>query len=380
MDMGSHPISEAPQPLSRSAQRVVLTAAFLGWLCAGVEMGLGPLIARPAVRDLLADGSATAILSPEQEARVGVWFAWYLCAFLLGGAVGGAVFGRFGDRAGRVRAMGWSILCFSVFTGAGWFAQTAEQLLVLRFLASLGVGGMWPAGVSLAAEAWPSASRPAVAGAMGMAANLGIAVMALIGQQLRITPESWRWVMVVGAVPVVLGVAVLLWVPESPRWLAQRAGRGGTPAAPLAEVLRPPLLSRTVIGSLLGAVPLLGAWASQKWLIPWADAAGTDAAAAQAVWAVGAVLGGAAGGWVADRVGRRASYFLISLATLALNQAVYRALAPGHPLFLPAVFALGVVGTLFFGWLPLYLPELFPTRVRATGAGVTYNASSRPAG
>src|SRR4029079_10890590 len=141
MDMGSHPSSEVPQPLSRSAQRVVLTAAFLGWLCAGVEMGLGPLIARPAVRDLLADGRVTAILSPEQEARVGVWFAWYLCAFLLGGAVGGAAFGRFGDRAGRVRAMGWSILCFSVFTGAGWFARTAEQLLVLRFLASMGVGG-----------------------------------------------------------------------------------------------------------------------------------------------------------------------------------------------------------------------------------------------
>jgi MFS family permease len=362
--MGSQPISESVPPLSRSGQRIVLSAAVLGWLCAGIEMGLGPLVSRPAVIDLLG----------ADEALVGVWFGRLLCAFLLGGAVGGAVFGRLGDRAGRVRAMGWSILCFAAFTGLSWLARTPEQLLGLRFLASLGVGGMWPAGVALVAEAWPGASRPAVAGAMGAAGNVGILVLAVIGQQVHVTPESWRWVMLVGAAPAVLGVAVLLWVPESPRWLATR-GAGATPlAGPLTEVLRPPLLGRTVVGVLLGAVPMVGTWASGKWLIPWADAAGTDAAAAQAVWAVGAVLGGAAGGWLADRMGRRASYFLMSLATLALNQLIYRGLPPGHPAFLPAVFALGVVGTLFFGWLPLYLPELFPTRVRATGAGVTYNA------
>jgi MFS transporter, SHS family, sialic acid transporter len=142
----------------------------------------------------------------------------------------------------------------------------------------------------------------------------------------------------------------------------------------LAEVFRPPLLGRTVLGILLGAVPLVGTWASGKWLVPWADAAGADMAGTQAVWAFGAVLGGAAGGWVADRLGRRASYFAISLATLLLNLAIYRLLTPTDSAFLPAVFALGLVATLFFGWLPLYLPELFPTRVRATGAGVTYNA------
>jgi MFS family permease len=338
-------------------------------------MGLGPLAARPAARDLLfGPVAASAAVSPEDEAQVGAWFAWYLCAFLLGGAVGGAVFGRLGDRAGRVRAMGWSILCFSAFTGAGWLAQTPGQLLVLRFLASMGVGGMWPAGVALVSEAWPSASRPTVAGAMGMAANVGIAVMAVIGQRVRVTPDSWRWAMLVGAIPAVLGVVVLLAVPESPRWLAQRAGAGGgASAAPLVEVFRPPLLGRTALGILLGAVPLVGTWASGKWLIPWADASGADAAGAQAVWAAGAVVGGAAGGWVADLLGRRLTYFLISLGSLLLNGAIYRGLTPADPAFLPAVFALGVVATLFFGWLPLYLPELFPTRVRATGSGVTYN-------
>src|SRR5262245_38531472 len=171
-----------PEVLSPASRRVMLAAAVLGWLCAGVVMGLGPLVSRPAVRDLLFS-AASGPLSPDEEAQVGAWFAWYLCAYLLGGAVGGAVFGRLGDKAGRVRAMGWSILCFTVFTGASWFVRTPEQLLALRFLASLGVGGMWPAGVALVSEAWSSASRPMVAGAMGAAANVGICLMALIGQQ-----------------------------------------------------------------------------------------------------------------------------------------------------------------------------------------------------
>jgi MFS family permease len=385
-------MSEHPQQQSPRGRMLILAAAFLGWLTAGMVMGLGPLAARPALRDLLPSGDegmvqrrtdlqsvqqAGRIANPSHqqadEGTIGTWFAWYLCAFLLGGAVGGLWFGRLGDRHGRVRALGVSILCFSLFTGASWFAQTPGQLLALRFLASLGIGGTWPAGVALLSEAWSEASRPAVAGAMGTAANIGILLMALIGQRFSITPNSWRWTMLVGTAPVLLGVWVLLGVPESPRWLAQRFAVGGKEARPLAEVFRPPLLGRTLLGIGLGTIPLVGTWASGKWLIPWADARGADAALTQAVWAMGAVLGSAAGGWLASRLGRRSTYFLVSLASLVINLAIYGALHPLHPAFLPAVFLLGLVATVFFGWLPLYLPELFPTRVRATGSGVTYN-------
>src|SRR5947209_2282479 len=116
-------MSDRAHGLSPWQRRVVLTAAFTGWLCAGVEMGLGPLTGRAAIRDLLfrIDGQLVPQLSPAQEARAGEWFAWYLCAFLLGGALGGPVFGRLGDQSGRVRALGWSIVCFALFTGASWF-------------------------------------------------------------------------------------------------------------------------------------------------------------------------------------------------------------------------------------------------------------------
>jgi MFS family permease len=202
-------MSDLPQQHSSSGRAAMLAAAFLGWLTAGAVMGLGPLAARPALCDLLPGNNT-------DEGTVGTWFAWYLCAFLLGGAVGGLGFGRLGDRKGRVYALGLSILCFALFTGVSGFARTPGQLLVLRFLASLGIDGVWPAGVALLSEAWPEASRPSVAGLMGSAANIGILLMALLGQRFSITPDSWRWTMLVGATPLLLGVWVIRWVPESP--------------------------------------------------------------------------------------------------------------------------------------------------------------------
>jgi predicted MFS family arabinose efflux permease len=365
-------MKQATSSESPWGRRICLAAAFLGWLCAGVEMGMGPLIGRPAFRHLLASSSRDA--AAPAESMVGAWFAWYLCAFLLGAALGGPVFGPLGDRHGRVKAMGWSILTYSILTGVGWFAQTPGQLVALRFLASLGIGGMWPAAVALLSECWPAASRPTVAGVLGTAANVGILIMALIGDWLVITPESWRWALLVGAAPALLGCLVLAFVPESLRWQIRSTGAEyARNSNPLSEIFHPPLLRSTIVGILLGAVPLLGAWASGKWMIPWADSLGQNGAQTQAAWAAGAVLGSAAGGVLANLLGRRLTYFVISLASLLINLTIYRALQPASSLFLPMVFLLGLVSTVFFGWLPLYLPELFPTRVRATGSGVTYN-------
>jgi MFS transporter, SHS family, sialic acid transporter len=93
----------------------------------------------------------------------------------------------------------------------------------------------------------------------------------------------------------------------------------------------------------------------------------------QTFWAVGAVVGSLLGGWLASRLGRRLSYFAISLGSLAGSAYIFLALRPTSPEFLWATFGLGLVSTSFFGWLPYFLPDLFPTRVRATGTGISYN-------
>jgi predicted MFS family arabinose efflux permease len=331
-------------------------------MCAGVEMSLLPMAARPLILDLGPAGAS--------EELVGLWFSGFLIAFLLGCAAGGAVFGWIGDRWGRVRALGLSILCYSLLTGAGWFCGTLESLLVLRFLASLGIGGTWPAAVSLAGEAWPTSSRPLVAGVLASAANVGFLLMGLAGLAFRVETDSWRWVFAAGALPALLGAVVLARLPESPAWL--RARSIDAVASPL-DVIRPPCGSRTFWGIALASVPLLGAWGVSKWLLPWADEQRGNAELTQTIWAAGAVLGGLSGSRLSAHLGRGRSYALISLASFLCSSSIYLLLQPGHPLFLPLVFLLGLVSTCYFGWLALHLPEFFPVRLRATGTGVAFN-------
>ncbi len=356
----------------------VLATAALALVFDGVELGLMPVASLSVSKSLLGAGYTPTL--------GGDWFARFTAALMLGAAVGGIVLGHLGDRIGRTRALGVSVLAYSVFAGLGAWVRSQEEMLVLRFLVGLGVGGVWPNAVALAAECWPDKSRPLVAGLMGAALNAGILGLSQVARFWFVTPESWRWLFHLAAVPAALGILALWIVPESPLWLAQRSmGFGakpdstGTPVAnPVRVLLRPPLLRTTLVGILLGSIPMIGAWAASKWMIPWADAvAGATTpgykASTQGAWALGAVLGSFVGAQVAVLLGRRRAYAMISLGAAALTVGLFRGTAPLRPEFLPLVFAQGFVGTLFFGWLPLYLPELFPTHVRAAGSGIAYN-------
>jgi SHS family sialic acid transporter-like MFS transporter len=361
------------QPLSAVARYAVLAASFGALLFDGFELGLMPLASLSVTRDLLGP-AYTATLG-------GDWFARFTAALMLGAALGGIFLGALGDRIGRARAMGVSMLFYSLFAGLGAWVTSQEQMLVLRFVVGLGVGGVWPNAVALVAEAWPDKSRPLVAGLMGAAINSGILLLSQVAQIWDVTPDSWRWLFKLAGAPALLGLLVLLLLPESPTWLAARATKTSDakkPAPPLRELFQPPLLRITLIGIMLGSIPLVGAWAASKWMIPWADKVGGAVQAdykamTQGWWAFGAILGSLVGAQIAAWLGRRKSYFLISVGSFALTFAMFQFTEPLRASFFPIVFAQGFVATLFFGWLPLYLPELFPTHVRATGAGISYN-------
>lgn len=393
--------------LSVRQRYIVLIAAFLGWMFSGLQIQLFVLIHREAMLSVLTDGvSLGSAPSPQIEADIKQWFAWYQAAFLFGAASGGWVFGVIGDRWGRTRALGLSILCYSVFTGLCYFAHSPWELLVLRFLACHGIGGAWPNTMALVPEAWPRVSRPFLAGLLGTAANVGQVLMAGTGLCFDITSSSWKWVLLLGTTPGLIGLWCLTSVPESVRWLKSRREVPQDQSGPVRELFGPSLISRTAIGILLGAVPVIGTAANAQWIVPWADQVATQKRELQAAEArknpaakiavskpdpkakakaaisrsSGAVVGSLLGGMLAALLGRRFTYGLLSLLSLCASTLIFGVLNPAHPWFHTAAFGFGVVGTVYFGWLPLYLPELFPTRVRATGMGISFNTGRVVAG
>ncbi len=356
--------------LSPGNRILVLWTCFAALVFDGVELGLMPIASLSVSQSLLGEAFTPTL--------GGDWFARFTAALMLGAAVGGIALGSLGDRIGRTRAMGVSILFYSVFAALGGWVQTQEQMLVLRFLVGLGVGGLWPNGIALVAECWSSAKRPLVSGAMMAGLNSGILLLSQLARIWPVTADSWRWIFYLAGAPALLGIFVLLVLPESPRWRAT-VGVVKARSTPLRELFSPHLIRFTLFGIAVSAIPMIGAWSASKWMIPWADQVAGQTyvgykAATQGFWALGAVIGSFVGAQLAAWWGRRVSYFLISLGAVSLTGTMFLLTAPLRPEFHVIVFAQGLVSTLFFGWLALYLPELFPTHVRATGSGLAYNS------
>lgn len=430
---------------------MALTAALLGWMFDGLEMGLFPLVARPALRDLLGIQS---------ESAVGQWFAIATAGFLVGAATGGVLFGWLGDRVGRVRAMMLSVLTYALFSGACGLAATPLQVAIFRFIAALGMGGEWSLGVALVMELFPDRSRGVLAALIGAAANVGYLLIAVIGIGLSriLIPlksgmtsagmaddwvewltraDGWRLLMLMGALPALLTFFIRLFVPESHRWEKEK-GAGKTSAWATKDLLAVvvgaisaagmiylwgneyslavrligsviaiaittagylypaqqylkrttilggtatftprQILGRMILGASLSGVALLFTWAATQWMTLWADQlSGGDPMAksyTQICSAFGAILGTIAGAMIGSLIGRRVTYTLLCVSSMAAAVLLFGFNDTYGPMFLFCVFLVGLTSASFYGWLPLYLPELFPTGVRATGQGFGFN-------
>jgi hypothetical protein len=364
--------ADAPATLSPRGRVAVLAASFLGLVFDGFELGLMPVASLSVTKSLMGEGYTPA--------AGGDWFARYTAALMLGAAIGGIVLGRFGDRQGRSRGLGVSILLYSLCAAAGAFVTSQEQMLLLRFLVGLGIGGVWPNGIALVAESWPSASKATVSGVMAAGINVGILLLSQCGRIWPITPDSWQWLFQLAGLPALLGIVVLVAVPESPQWLAGRGARAAETRPARPPGLFGPQLRRTTLAAVvLASIPMVGAWSASKWMIPWADmVAGPGDPSYKAVtqgwWAAGSLVGSFVGACLVGWLGRRASYLAISVGATAVTLAMFNLTAPLEPWFRQIVCLQGFVSTLFFGWLAVYLPAIFPLEVRAAGSGLSYNA------
>ena len=352
-------------------------AAWLGWLFDGLELHLYTLIAAPLVVQLLAVPSAAHPVVKEKSAYI-------QAAFLIGWAVGGAFFGRLGDLLGRSRALALTVLTYALCTGLCAFAQTWWQLMIFRFVAALGIGGEWAVGASLLAETWPRAWRPWMAAVLQTGVNLGILLGAAVVGLLTLVlpPGAERWVFLVGVVPALLVFWIRRHVPEPETW--QRAEAAAGHRNPTArDLFRGPVASTTLRTTLVCALGLSAWWLFMFWhpqhfrkllAADGVPAGETTRLISASFFLVNflAIAGNFAAGWAARRLGnRRAIVLFFGALTVAMIGAfaVPRGFAALAWFWCPAIgFCSGV-----FGLFTMYLPPLFPTLLRTTGAGFCYN-------
>lgn len=362
-------------------QWLVLLVAWLGWVFDSMDSTIYVLVLQPALHELLRPRGGGAV-----SAEAIGWYGGIIFAiFLAGWAVGGMLFGILADRFGRTKSLIFTILIYAVFTGLAALSATWWQLALYRFLTALGIGGEWAAGAALVAEVWPEEKRARAAGVLQSAWAAGFLIAALVSLLMRNC--GWRLLFVVGVAPAVIALLVRWWVREPERWLVSREQErrsGLVRSRRLAELFQPRYRRATLVGSGLAFVAVFGLWGATNWtptlvralpdlqgMIP----ARLTSYVSYATMAlnVGALAGYLAFGPLADRWGRRAVFALMCVGSMAMLPVTF--LMPrsyGHVLLLLPL--LGFFNNGIFGGFPIYLPELYPTRIRATGAGFCFNA------
>jgi MFS family permease len=344
-----------------SAARRALIAAALGWMLDAMDVLLYSFVLDHVRAGLgIGDGASGLLLALPLAAS----------------AVGGAGFGWLADRVGRIRALTWSILVYAVATAACGLAQSAWQLGLARIVVGLGMGGEWATGAALVAETWPAEHRGKAMGLMQSAWAIGYAAAAALNA-LVLPRFGWRAVFFAGLAPALAAFWVRRHVPESPLWLAGRAR--STSSVTVRDVFfgRNARLTWTV--TAMNAATMFGWWGLFTWIPsylarPVADGGAGLSLVRSSVWIglmqVGMWLGYVSFGVVADAVGRRRAYVIYLLAAAALVPAYANAGETGLLIIGPC---LAFFGTGYFSGFGTVTSELFPTSVRATAQGVTYN-------
>jgi MFS family permease len=351
----------------RPDQWRVLAAAKLGWMLDAMDfmlyaMAIGQLRTYFGFNDATAGmlGTITLVMS----------------------GVGGVIFGYVADRIGRARALMATILFFSIASLGAATSQTVTQLLMWRALLGVGMGGEWASGAVLISETWPPAHRNKAISIMQSGWAIGYITAALMAAVVLGAPgsgpEAWRWLFVVGVLPALFTLWIRRNVPESDAWKRRTSARVGNP---FALIFGPGLVGRTLLIILLGSAVQFAYWGIFFWLPAFLARPVSQGGAGMGVvgslgWIIpvqiGAYLGYLTFGFIADRLGRRRTFILFMLVA-ALLVPIYGQMGRNPTMLLLLGPVLGYFGHGYFSMFGSFVAELYPTAIRATAQGTTYN-------
>jgi MFS family permease len=383
--------------LSRYQWFVFLVAA-LGWLFDTMDQQLFVLARDEAVADLLGLSPTDPLVS-KYGGDATMWF-------LIGWAMGGLGFGVLGDRWGRVKTMLATILLYSIFTGLSVFARDYMEFVIYRFLTGLGVGGEFAVGVALVAEVMPDRARPyalswlqalsaigncTAAGiyiALGQAERAGwLEGLTLPGTETQFT--AWRIAFSLGTLPALLAILIRRKLKEPERWTA--AGVSQKRGSYVEMFTTPWIRKRAFLGLAIGFAAVVGLWGIgffsvqlQKSVFRQSFTAegmtGKELEGQIKLWSgytslmlnFGAFLGMILAGIFAQRFGRRTAFAIAFTLGMISTASVFWFFDSRDDVFW-LIPIMGMCLLSIFGCLAIYLPELFPTRLRSTGTSFCYN-------
>jgi predicted MFS family arabinose efflux permease len=358
-------------------QRSAFIAAWLGWGFDGLDGTLYLLVAVPFVKKLLGAMASPSDVATKAAIIQGV--------FLFGWAIGGTVFGRIGDRLGRSRTLTLTIVTYAVFTGMSFFAQEWWHLLIFRFLAALGIGGEWAAGSALVSETFPKKYSHYASATLQNGYNLGMIVAALTVGALG--NWDYRFVFLIGVIPAFATIWIRKAVPEPEEWAGERENKEMPKISDLfrGEVLRTTLFTLTLSGICLASVwgllyfgPQVVRGLPEVKALPKAEA---DSLVrwVSVVYCCWNIVGCYFAATLAKFVGYRRAFALLlacSMLTYLFGFSGTHTLDETRTwLNIAFFFSSGI-----FALFPLYVPPLFPTLLRTTGAGFSYNVGRLAAG
>jgi MFS family permease len=385
----------APRPLfldMTGYQWTVLFAAWLGW---GFDIFDGLLfnyVAPNCVPTLLH----LQIGSPEAKAATLQWTGILSSILLLTWAVGGILFGKIADVLGRTRTLLLTMLLYSLGTALCAFVPNMGLLIVCRIIAGLGIGGEWAAGAAMVAEVVPEKRRVEAGALLYTSAPLGLFLATMVEHKITadlfpgIPQTSWRYVFLCGLIPAAVAFVVRMFVKEPERW-KEVAAKSAPPR--IAELFTPQYLRVTLGGLAMALVALITWWSCNVFIPVVADQLARSVPEFQALdgpkaqqafigaWKgdatnwfnVGGLLGTLLTIPASKILGRKVMFGIYFIASAAAIMAAFGLdLAPHQRLFMYFPIGLTIFGV--FGSFTYYLPELFPTRLRGTGAGFCYNA------
>ena len=373
------------------AQWKTLFASNLGWMFDGYETYALILTVGVALRQLL---------DPSQYPQIPAYAGTIIAITLLGWGIGGMIGGILADYIGRRRTMIFAILAYSLMTGLSALAWDWMSFALLRFVVGIAIGSEWATGTSITAEVWPNEARGKGAGLMQCGLGIGFFLASFVWLFVgTMGPGAWRYMYLIGVLPALFALWLRTGIPESEPWERTNAQRraalarqsGGAALTAEEQALtrftflelfaEPEIRRRTILVFLCSLTTTLAWWGISTWVPPYVGSVAAKAGLPAQQWAsyaamsynFAAIIGYASFGFFADRFGRKPITMLFFAMALILTPVLFLWTQDLKLLLLVAAingfFSLGQ-----YSWMPVWLPELFPTRIRATGIAFAFNA------